>query len=149
MRQHRRFSGQQSGDAFIRKYMTWLGHHEFGLDHRPFRFPEAGAHSQHNPDKIEYWIQRWIEAYGFLLGQVKRQEVDCLFFSYESLCDEPGRVLQGLSRITAVKQLGDMKISLQKSVEQDIMIGDCEQLQIAREIYRELSAQSESKLHPM
>ena len=42
LRQHLRFSELQAKREFVLSYMTWLGHHEFGLDHRPFKFEGAG-----------------------------------------------------------------------------------------------------------
>ena len=46
LRQHRHFSAMQSNDAFGRSYMAWLGHHEFGLDHRPFVFDGSAPPSE-------------------------------------------------------------------------------------------------------
>jgi hypothetical protein len=147
MRQHSRFCQLQSEDGFVRKYMTWLGHHEFGLDHRPFRFAESDPGKHSDPGKIEYWMQRWIEAYSFVLEQVSSDEVDCLFVSYESLCSHPAQVLEHLSRVTGVEELKGSRISLKKPVEENIPVDDSEQLRLAGDIYRELSALSESKFY--
>ena len=37
--QHRNFVALQGEDSFSLQYMNWLGHHEFGLNHKPFSFP--------------------------------------------------------------------------------------------------------------
>ena len=34
-RQHKKFSEEQEHDKFVRQYMCWIGHSEFGLDYRP------------------------------------------------------------------------------------------------------------------
>jgi hypothetical protein len=34
-RQHQRFVQIQADDEFVRAYMRWLGHHEFGQGHKP------------------------------------------------------------------------------------------------------------------
>ena len=62
MNQHSRFSKEQKSDSFIKKYMTWLGHHEFGLDHRPFRFGSYES-DEKNPDNINYWLGIWIDTH--------------------------------------------------------------------------------------
>jgi hypothetical protein len=36
LRQHLRFCAEGRRDAFVTKYMGWLGHYEFGLEHLPF-----------------------------------------------------------------------------------------------------------------
>ena len=38
MHQHQKFSILQKNNQFIKKYMNWLGHYEFGLIHKRFKF---------------------------------------------------------------------------------------------------------------
>ena len=35
---HRKYVAMQADDPFVKEYMDWLAHHEFGLGHKPFRF---------------------------------------------------------------------------------------------------------------
>jgi len=84
LRQHRRFS-KTSG--FTQDYMRWLVHHEFGADHRPFRFPDT-APSTRSPDSIEYWLERWIDAYSFLLNVLRQNLDNTLPVHYERLCED-------------------------------------------------------------
>jgi hypothetical protein len=84
LRQHRRFS-MTSG--FTQDYMRWLVHHEFGADHRPFRFP-GDTPSTRSPDSMEYWLERWIDAYSFLLGVLRQNLANTLPVQYERLCDD-------------------------------------------------------------
>ena len=42
MVQHEGFCDQQKKDPFVREYMDWLGHHEFGEGERPLFLTEKG-----------------------------------------------------------------------------------------------------------
>jgi hypothetical protein len=84
LRQHQRFS---TTSGFTRDYMRWLVHHEFGADHRPFRFPGTTASSL-SPDYIEYWLERWIDAYSFLLDVLRQNFANTLLVQYERLCED-------------------------------------------------------------
>lgn len=84
MSQHQRFTKLHSTDSFAKKYMTWLVHHEFGADHRPFRFggdfPDSG-----NPNELEYWLEVWVNAYTYISSNLHD---NALLICYESLCDD-------------------------------------------------------------
>jgi len=84
LRQHRRFS---EADAFTQGYMTWLVHHEFGATHRPFRFP-GGSGSNRSPDSVDYWLERWLDAYEYLLGLLNSCDPNITPVHYERLCDD-------------------------------------------------------------
>ncbi len=83
--QHIRF---KEAEKFTQKYMTWLAHHEFGATHKPFQFnvnaPAVGA-----PDEFDYWLQRWVDAYAYLLLLLEQQDSNLIPVSYERLCTEP------------------------------------------------------------
>ncbi len=85
LRQHRRFSELQANDSFTLSYMTWLGHHEFGVDHRPFSFHDAAPYP-HRPDSLDYWLQVWSETYSWL---EQSKPGSALFVGYEDLCTYP------------------------------------------------------------
>lgn len=82
LRQHRHFSKIQNDCMFTRKYMGWLGHHEFGLDHRPFKFTDSTL-SEYSDDTIDYWLLVWCQVYEWL---EKTKPQSALFISYEELC---------------------------------------------------------------
>lgn len=89
--QHRKFAGDN--DPFTRKYMTWLAHHEFGADHRPFVFHrESGGGA--DAEQLNYWLQLWIDTYTYLLDTMPPQAV---LLSYEMLCEDTTRVWSELS----------------------------------------------------
>jgi hypothetical protein len=101
--QHAKFLKLHDEDPFSLKYMNWLGHHEFGRNHKPFRFD--GARKQGVPgleQKIEYWLTIWLETYEYLL---KNAPEECLFVSYERLCAEPSRVLGVLFEMLQIRPL--------------------------------------------
>ena len=58
---HRRYSAMQQDDAFVRTYMDWLAHHEFGGGHKPFRFGSKSATG--DPNTLDYWLDRWTDYY--------------------------------------------------------------------------------------
>ena len=82
LRQHHHFLALQAEDRFVRAYMTWLGHHEFGQDHRPFQF-DGTSQPAADPGTIDYWLQLWTAAYSWL---EKTAPTDAVFVCYEDLC---------------------------------------------------------------
>ena len=101
LRQHRQFSRLQAQDRFIRCYMGWLVHHEFGLDHRPFRFADTTSFkpSPHPVDSLDYWLELWCETYEWLEHSAPE---DALLVCYEDLCSDPEvwKRLAGLAGIS-------------------------------------------------
>lgn len=98
-RQHERFCVRHSSDRFSFRYMTWLGHHEFGNTHKPFVFDRSMIkNSDRWPTQdIHYWINLWTDTYSYLLDQ---QTDNILFVSYENLCGRPVEVLSRLFQAT-------------------------------------------------
>jgi hypothetical protein len=93
MNQHQRFIRIHSTDPFTKKYMTWLAHHEFGADHRPFVFDES-TESEKDTDSLIYWLKLWANTYSFIRGNLP---VNAILLSYESLCDDTEFVWQRLA----------------------------------------------------
>ncbi len=95
LHQHQRFVERHAEDPFARDYMLWLGHHEFGLTHKPFRFanesPDLIATTDTND--INYWLALWIRTYEYVLQQ---QSVRPRFVCYESLCDLQSHAVERL-----------------------------------------------------
>lgn len=84
LRQHLRFSAPS---GFARDYMRWLVHHEFGAGHRPFRF-SGSTPSTLLPNMLDYWFERWIDAYSYLLDVVSDNPTNTLPVHYERLCED-------------------------------------------------------------
>ena len=83
LRQHRR--SVRSCDPFERDYLRWLVHHEFGADHRPFRFPGS---PDGDPDSLDHWLATWLASYR-ALEPVAEAHPNILVVPYERLCAEP------------------------------------------------------------
>jgi len=119
--------------------MNWLGHHEFGLNHKPFRFLGDDLHEPTDPTQIDYWLTYWSSVYRHLQQHAPEGTI---FVDYDALCREPANVLQGLSR----------KINLEFSeldpsvfaVRQSNCQAACDngQLEEAENLYRELVRKS-------
>lgn len=87
MVQHEGFCDQQKKDPFVREYMDWLGHHEFGEGERPFIFNGKGRQSEKIKD-LNYWLERWVNYYS------KIEIQDNLFLiRYEDFLQNPKGVL--------------------------------------------------------
>ena len=84
--QHARFSAP--GDRFTQNYMTWLAHHEFGQDQRPFVF--GGVRPEGQPDEIDYWLSMWVRVHRHLLSQATDGGSAMIPISYEDLCQPDG-----------------------------------------------------------
>jgi len=142
-KQHENFLAKQKEDDFSVKYMTWLAHHEFGLDHRPFRFnkAETGLPSNYKTENLEYWLLIWINTYKYLL---ENKPENAIFVAYEALCRAPDKVLGDLFMIAGFSQSdasNNTDINLRNSVVPDQVVQHLYIL--ARDMYEELCAQFE------
>jgi hypothetical protein len=98
-RQHMRFCAAQREDRFTQQYMRWLGHHEFGLDHRPFCFAAAAAREQGEPDDPNYWLAYWTAVYEHVLAQ---DDIKVTLVDHDALCAGPQRMLEAIFRAIGV-----------------------------------------------
>ena len=101
---HLHFSQLQKEVDFIRRYMNYLGHNEFGLNHKPWNKP---THFN-DLNNIDYWLDQWILFYEFIYKTFKSYE-NCYFVIYEELVN-PNYVEKILKKVTLEK---DKKIDLQ------------------------------------
>ncbi len=92
LNQHRRFLDIHHDDPFALQYMTWLGHHEFGADHRPFHFSDEPLPA--DPLTLDYWLALWCQTYRYLLEHLP---ANARFVSYEALCTDTERVWGSLA----------------------------------------------------
>ena len=80
LKQHINFCKMQKENQFIRRYMKYLGHFEFGLDHKSWNSPTKFA----NFNDINYWLEQWIKFYRHLLEKNFNKK-NILFICYEKL----------------------------------------------------------------
>lgn len=82
LNQHLHFSKLQKEDDFIRRYMNYLGHNEFGLNHKSWN-----KHIFYGDfNDINYWLEQWYLFYQNILKKY-RSHHNCLFIIYEELTD--------------------------------------------------------------
>ncbi len=80
MNQHIHFSKLQKNNDFIRRYMNYLGHNEFGLNHQPWNKPI----DFHNLNQLNYWLEQWYLFYKNILDNFQFHD-NCYFVIYEEL----------------------------------------------------------------
>ena len=80
LNQHLHFMQLQKKDDFIRRYMNYLRHNEFGLDHKPWNNPIQFNDLNH----INYWLEQWHLFYELIYKKFKSYE-NCFFVIYEEL----------------------------------------------------------------
>ncbi len=81
--QHINFSKLQIEDVFIQRYMRYLGHNEFGLNHKPWN----KSLYYNNSEKINYWLEQWNLFYQNIYENYKSNK-NCIFVIYEKLTNQ-------------------------------------------------------------
>ena len=115
LQMHKKFSDQQEKDPFIKDYMNWLGHHEFGTNHKPFKFnaeiPEG------NKNKLNYWLLSWINYYDYASSI---DDHNTYFICYETYCLDPNMILDKILMKFKSSRKDDFKPFLnQKDIKED------------------------------
>ena len=80
LNQHLHFTKLQKKDDFIRRYMNYLGHNEFGLEHKSWNNPT----NFNDFNNIDYWLEQWCLFYENILEKHQANE-NCIFIIYEEL----------------------------------------------------------------
>ena len=81
--QHMKFVKEQNEDAFVRDYMKWIGHCEFGLDYRMIH-PSNLIYPIEK--EFNHWLEQWYLTYKSVLELSTKHE-EFYLIRYESLCD--------------------------------------------------------------
>ncbi len=137
LRQHENFVEQQTKDAFVTSYMNWLGHHEFGLNQKPFdlggKVPEE-KYPKHSPD---FWLAEWINYYNYVLNLPGDPQL--FLVHYDDLLHHPKELYGKLEHILH-KDLPSKKIPKfeTKRKHSDSSEMDPSLLSEARKIYAQL-----------
>ncbi len=98
-KQHINFSALQQREPFAVNYFNYLGHHEFGLNHKPFVF-DASQDVQENADDINYWLKNWYNYYTFLLANYNER---LRLVAFEDLCEKPALIADYLNSQVKLK----------------------------------------------
>ena len=80
LKQHLNFCKLQRDDDFIRRYMNYIGHNEFGLNHIPLNKPIRYNDFNH----INYWLEQWLFFYENIYSNYQSYQ-NCHFVIYERL----------------------------------------------------------------
>ncbi|TAI48582.1 hypothetical protein [Flagellimonas allohymeniacidonis] len=97
MKLHKSFSKNQTEDPFALDYFNYLGHHEFGLNHKPFLLTEefTSHRGEFDMESIDYWLAIWLNYYRYVL---KTPLKDTWFIGFEDLIKEPDVVYEHIAR---------------------------------------------------
>lgn len=107
LNQHKKFSRLQEEEPFSLEYMNWLGHHEFGLNHKVFDLRLADEKDQFDKNSLNYWIAIWISYYTYVLTMI--HERNMLLVDYQDLCKRPNELLTLLGEILDMDLSGTEK----------------------------------------
>ena len=94
--QHLNFTRIQSKDRFTLKYMNWIGHHEFGLNQKPFYLNDEqlfGRMLSCDKTTINYWLLSWLNYYSYIAENFAGKAI---LFPYEKFCKSPSQMLSQL-----------------------------------------------------
>jgi hypothetical protein len=93
LEKHRDYTKLQSDDPFVLEYMNWLGHHEFGQNHKPFLFAASSDIPTGDKNGMDYWLTCWIHYYNKALSM---HHPNTLLIHYDDFCREPANVIHQL-----------------------------------------------------
>lgn len=101
LQQHIRFGEIHLKDPFALEYMDWLGHHEFGLNHKYFQFVIGYNNIYDDQLTLNYWIEIWINYYEYLLNYIN--DTNLVLISYADLLSDPQKVMASLAGKLQIK----------------------------------------------
>lgn len=99
-KQHLHFSELQKKDDFVRKYMNYLCHNEFGLNHKSWNDPVKFK----DFNNINYWLEQWNFFYKNILHKYQNYN-NCFFLIYEKLSNQ--NYMEGLLNKIQIKKLNN------------------------------------------
>lgn len=138
LRQHKNFLTLQAEDEFTRRYMRDIGHFEFGLIHKPIRFPGFDAES-YDPETGDHWLNYWIQAF----REVLEHSANCLLVSQDDLRSSPQETMTKLCNALDLPQAPLQFAAYFRSSPDDESRTDLYDQRLyeeAAELYRELEA---------
>lgn len=138
LKQHRNFCEIARNDPFAVKYMSWLGHYEFGLNQKYFKFP-GGIDMPVNKDDINYWLTQWVNVYNFILNNSTQ---NCIYLCYEKFCEFPKEQLETLFKKVDVNNFNKDAYKNIKLSKNQIDTDITELVTQATKIYSELKNNS-------
>ena len=94
LKQHKLLTEEQNKDEFVRDYMDFLVHHEFGRGTKLQVF-EKGIEliSDYDKDDINYWLEIWYLYYDSVKQEFENEK-GFVFFCYENFVENPKNSLE-------------------------------------------------------
>ena len=101
MKLHLRFSDHQKKDKFTLRYFNYLGHHEFGLNQKPFLLDQATDPSILTQEKtsLDFWLNSWINYYKYILNNFSN---NITLVSFEDVCSSPKKPYSYLKKLLKI-----------------------------------------------
>jgi hypothetical protein len=78
--------------------MKWLGHFEFGANHKAFNF--ADSTNPYPIEQLNYWLQTWLDVYSHILVSTP-EFVHAI--GYEAACAAPEQLCSKLEAVLGVE----------------------------------------------
>ncbi|MBT8303737.1 MAG: sulfotransferase [Bacteroidia bacterium] len=96
MKLDKSFSKNQEEDPFSLDYFNYLGHHEFGLNHKPFLLTSVfNEHrTKYSREDLNYWLSIWLNYYSYVLENYKDKFI---LIGFEDLIESPDSVYEFIS----------------------------------------------------
>jgi hypothetical protein len=93
-------SNLQKKDFFILNYMNYLGHFEFGLNKKYFKFKNFKINVL-DYDGINYWLAQWINYYDHIISLTKKYpEINLI--NFDDWCSKNELLLKKITLITGI-----------------------------------------------
>ncbi len=110
---HLHFSQLQKKDEFILRYMNYLRHNEFGLNHKFWNNPI----NYNDLNVIDYWLEQWIMFYQNILNQYESY-FNCHIIIYEELTNTNyiKKILEKINLKSDILRLNYFKNSNNKEI---------------------------------
>ena len=141
LNQHKLFSDLNKKNKFSKYYMDYLGHYEFGENHKSFNLPMDFL-SNHNYEEntflIDYWLVQWGKVYSYLLKLNKKKNLNIFFIEYEKLCNDPNYYLENIFNKIDIKNNNSSNLTLEKAEKINVDTNDRKLKEIIYSIYNEL-----------
>jgi hypothetical protein len=108
----------QSMDRSKLSYSNYLAHHEFGLTHRPFSFPNTSLREGDTEDP-NYWLGHWIDLYSFLMAQSEQVSRRQIFIDMDAVSNDAqvaDSLIYGLTQ-TQLKTYPAFRTAIKRNVK--------------------------------
>ena len=135
LNQHIIHSKLQESDQFSLQYMNYLGHHEFGMNHKYFLFKKPRLDSSKYTGN-NYWLAQWINYYHYILELIERFQNDkFLLVPFNDWCEKKPKLIEKIEKYI---NLPIKDKSTYRPKDKDFFLVDQNLSEIAHNIYNKL-----------